>query len=191
MQITTDINRRAAKIKLVILDVDGVLTNGQLFFFDNGEYKAFDTRDGLGIALLLRAGIQLAVISGNRSLRAGVQLAVISGNHSESVERRLKKFGISHIYQGVQDKREAFRQIKHQLALTNEDIAYMGDDLIDLPVMIQVGLPTAVADADGFVHAHAAWVSQYTGGSGAVRELCELILAAQGKLDDIRQSYLR
>ncbi len=176
MQITTDINRRAAKIKLVILDVDGVLTNGQLFFFDNGEYKAFDTRDGLGIALLLRAGIQLAVISGNRS---------------ESVERRLKKFGISHIYQGVEDKREAFRQIKHKLALTNENIAYMGDDLIDLPVMTQVGLPTAVAGADSFVHAHAAWVSQYTGGSGAVRELCELILAAQGKLDDIRQSYLR
>ncbi len=174
-QISTDINRRAGKIKLLILDVDGVLTNGQLFFFDNGEYKAFNTRDGLGIALLLRAGIQVAVISGNRS---------------KSVERRLKKFAISHIYQGVEDKREVFQQIKHELALANEHIAYMGDDLIDLPVMTRVGLPTAVADADDFVRAHAVWVSQYAGGGGAVRELCELILIAQGKLDDIRQSYL-
>lgn len=167
--------KRAKQIKLLILDVDGVLTNGQLFFFDSGEYKAFDSRDGLGLAMLVRSGIELAIISGNRS---------------ESVERRLKKFGITHIYQGVEDKRQAYAQIKTALALQDEQIAYMGDDLIDLPVMVQVGLPTAVADADAFVRSKALWVAQKNGGSGAVRELCELILSAQNKLDNLRKQYL-
>lgn len=170
------IKDKAKNIKLLILDVDGVLTNGELFFFEGGEYKAFNSRDGLGIALLVQSGVQLAIISGNRS---------------ESVERRLKKFGITHVYQGVEDKSVVYQTIKNELGINDNEVAYMGDDLIDLPVMSQVALPTAVADADTFVKSHATWVSQYNGGQGAVRELCELILAAQGKLDDLRQGFLR
>ncbi|MBS9777468.1 MAG: HAD hydrolase family protein [Gammaproteobacteria bacterium] len=165
----------ASKIRLVILDVDGVLTNGELFFFDTGEFKAFNARDGLGISLLVGAGIELAIISGNKS---------------DAVEQRFKKFGIKHIYQGVSDKREAYKKIKNDLDISDQSVAYMGDDLIDLPVMTQVGLPTAVANADVFVKQYAQWVSRYNGGCGAVRELCELILAAQGKLDQIQQQYL-
>lgn len=170
------INALAKNIRLLILDVDGVLTNGELFFFESGEYKAFDSRDGLGIALLVKSGIELAIISGNRS---------------ESVERRLKKFGIKHVYQGVENKVVAYEKILADLQLSASSVAYMGDDLIDLPVMTRVALPTAVADADVFVKQHATWVSQYNGGRGAVRELCELILTAQGKLDDLRQGFLR
>lgn len=165
----------AAKVRLLIVDVDGVLTNGELFFFEGGEYKAFHSRDGLGIALLLRSGIELAVISGNQS---------------EAVARRFQKFGVKHVYQGIEDKRVAYAKILADLSLSDEQVAYMGDDLIDLPVMSKVALPTAVADADVFVKQHALWVSQYNGGSGAVRELCELILSAQGKWETLCQSFL-
>lgn len=171
-----ELDKLAAAIRLLILDVDGVLTNGELFFFESGEYKAFDSRDGLGVALLLRAGVELAVISGNRS---------------EAVAKRMQKFGIKHVYQGVEDKTVAYQTILQDLQLDDAQVAYMGDDLIDLPVMTQVGLPTAVADADDFVKQHAVWVSRYNGGRGAVRELCEWILTAKGQLDDIRRSFLR
>lgn len=169
------IQAKAAQIKLLILDVDGVLTNGELFFFEQGEYKAFHSRDGLGIALVLQSGIDLAIISGNRS---------------EAVERRFKKFGLTQIYQGVEDKALVYEEIKLKQGYTDAQVAYMGDDLIDLPVMTQVGLPTAVADADVFVKTQAVWVSQYAGGQGAVRELCELILTAQGKLNKLRQGFI-
>lgn len=167
--------QRAKNIKLVILDVDGVLTNGDLFFFEGGEYKAFNSRDGLGLALLVKMGIALAIISGNRS---------------ESVTRRLKKFGITHVYQGVEDKAIVYKEIKDALSVDDTQVAYMGDDLIDLPVMTQVGLATAVADADAFVRQQAHWVSRYRGGKGAVRELSELILSAQGHLDDLRAGHM-
>lgn len=169
------IQTKAAQIKLLILDVDGVLTNGELFFFEHGEYKAFHSRDGLGLALMLKAGIELAIIS---------------GNCSEAVERRFKKFGLTQVYQGVENKAVVYEQIKSELGYVDEQVAYMGDDLIDLPVMSQVGLPTAVADADAFVKTQALWVSQYAGGQGAVRELCELILAAQGTLQTLRQGFI-
>lgn len=165
----------AKRIKLLILDVDGVLTNGELFFFEDGEYKAFHSRDGLGIALLVREGIELAIISGNQS---------------EAVERRFKKFGIQHVYQGVKEKNGVYQHIKSELNLKDSEVAYMGDDLIDLPVMSRVGLPTAVADADAFVKQHAHWISAYNGGQGAVRELCELILLAKGRLSAIQQDFL-
>lgn len=173
--ITQAILTQASAIKLVILDVDGVLTNGELFFFEQGEYKTFHSRDGLGIALLIREG---------------VELAIISGNHSEAVTHRFKKFGMTHIYQGVEDKHQVYQTIKANLVISDDEVAYMGDDLIDLPVMSQVGLPTAVADADAFVKQHAMWVSQFGGGKGAVRELCELILLAKGRLDSLRQGYI-
>ncbi len=175
--ITNDsIDSLAKAIRLVILDVDGVLTNGELFFFDSGEYKAFNARDGLGIALLLKSGINLAVISGNRS---------------ESVQRRLAGFGIKHIYQGVKNKVTAYENILADLQLSASSVAYMGDDLIDLPVMQRVALPTAVADADDFVKQQAKWVATCNGGQGAVRELCELILSAQGKLAGLRQTFMQ
>ncbi|PIE45414.1 MAG: hypothetical protein CSA45_02965 [Gammaproteobacteria bacterium] len=164
----------AKQIRLVILDVDGVLTNGDLFFFESGEYKAFNARDGLGMALLVKAGIEIAVISGNRS---------------ESVERRLKKFGVTHIYQGIEDKTVAYQQIKAAMDIDDKTVAYMGDDLIDLPVMKRVGLPAAVANADDFVKQHSLWVSRALGGKGAVRELCELILSAKDLLDDYRREF--
>lgn len=173
---TATINQLAKAIRLVILDVDGVLTNGELFFFEDGEYKAFHSRDGLGIALLIKSGIDLAVISGNRS---------------SSVEKRLKKFGIKHIHQGVENKVLAYEAILADLQLPASAVAYMGDDLIDLPVMCRVALPTAVADADALVKSQAKWVSQYCGGRGAVRELCELILTAQNKLHQLQQAYLQ
>lgn len=175
MKKIDEILARAKKIKLLILDVDGVLTNGTLFFFESGEYKAFNARDGLGIALLLRSDIELAIISGNRS---------------DAVTQRFKKFGITHVYQGVEDKNKAYQSIKTALSIEDNEVAYMGDDLIDLPVMSQVGLPTAVADADVFVKQQACWISQYDGGKGAVRELCELILMAKGQLDTVRTGYL-
>ncbi|MGY0400017.1 MAG: KdsC family phosphatase [Ostreibacterium sp.] len=167
---------KAKGIKLLILDVDGVLTNNELFFFESGEYKAFNARDGLGITLLIRSGIDLAIISGNRS---------------DAVEQRMKKFGIKHIYQGVENKWLTYQMVLDNLQLTHEQVAYMGDDLIDLPVMSKVGLPTSVADADVFVKQNALWVSQYGGGRGAVRELCEKILSAQGKLTALREDFLR
>lgn len=169
------INAAAKRVKLLILDVDGVLTNGELFFFEGGEYKAFHSRDGLGIALLVREGIELAIISGNKS---------------EAVQRRFKKFGLTHVYQGVEDKHVVYQQIKNELNLNDNEVAYMGDDLIDLPVMSRVGLATAVADADDFVKQHAHWVSRYNGGQGAVRELCELILSAKGRLAALQASFL-
>ncbi len=173
--VSESVKEAAKKVKLVILDVDGVLTNGELFFLDSGEYKAFNSRDGLGIALLVKAGIKLGIISGNKS---------------DAVEQRFKKFGIKHVYQGIENKRIAYQKIKEDLHIEDSAVAYMGDDLIDLPVMAKVGLPTAVADADDFVKQHASWISQYDGGRGAVRELCELILSAQGTLEQIQRDFL-
>lgn len=176
VKISHEVLTAAKAVRLLILDVDGVLTNGELFFFESGEYKAFNSRDGLGIALLAQSGVELAVISGNRS---------------DSVEKRFQKFGIRHIYQGVKDKSIVYQTIKKDLGLSDNEIAYMGDDLIDLPVMTKVGFPTAVADADVFVKSHSRWVSRFNGGCGAVRELCELILQAQGRLDELRRQFVQ
>ncbi len=174
-QLTSEQQQLLAGIKLVIFDVDGVLTDGQLYFIDNQECKAFHSRDGLGLALLIKAGLEMAIISGNRSA---------------SVEARMKKFGLRYLYQGVDDKAVAFQEIINEQQITPAEVAYLGDDLIDLPIMNQVGFAGAVADADEFVITQADWVSQYRGGQGAAREFCELILQAQGQLEHLRQSYL-
>lgn len=162
-------------IKLVIFDVDGVLTDGSLYYIDGAECKAFHSRDGLGMALLLQAGIEIAIISGNQSA---------------SVEARLKKFKLKYLYQGVLNKDEAFQEILADMGIDASQVAYLGDDLIDLPIMTQVGFAGAVADADDFVIEHADWVSTYCGGQGAAREFCDYILAGKGLLDKIHQSYL-
>lgn len=164
-----DIQERAARIRLVIFDVDGVLTDGSLYLGDDGqEYKAFHSRDGLGMTLLQETG---------------VRLAVITGRTSKVVQLRMENLGISEIYQGYRDKLPAYEELKRRLSLTDEVIAYVGDDVVDLPIMRQVGLAVAVGDAHPRVQQHAHWHTRAGGGQGAAREVCELILDAQGTLE--------
>ncbi|MCK5810800.1 MAG: 3-deoxy-manno-octulosonate-8-phosphatase KdsC [Cocleimonas sp.] len=169
----------AKNIKLVIFDVDGVLTNGTLFYDNNGEeYKAFNAKDGHGLRMLEKAGIAVAIITGRQS---------------ELVNHRAANLNLSPnmIYQGYSDKRIAFKDLLAKTGLSPEQIAYVGDDVIDLPVMSKVGLPIAVQDAHWFVLKQADWVSQQRGGCGAVREVCEMLLEAQGKLHILLDSYLK
>jgi len=171
-----DILQRARKIKLVLFDVDGVLTDGGLFFGDDGqEYKAFYSRDGLGIKLLQRTG---------------VEVGVITARQSQLVVHRMKNLGIEHFYQGHLDKTIAFKEVLEKLNLSPEQTAYVGDDVIDLPVMTQVGLAVAVQDAHPFVKKHAHWITTHNGGRGAARDLCELIMEAQGLLEEQLNSFL-
>ncbi|MBK5962851.1 3-deoxy-D-manno-octulosonate 8-phosphate phosphatase [Thiocystis minor] len=164
-----DIQERAARIRLVIFDVDGVLTDGSLYLGDDGqEYKAFHSRDGLGMTLLQETG---------------VRLAVITGRTSKVVQLRMENLGISEIYQGYRDKLPAYEELKRRLSLTDDVIAYVGDDVVDLPIMRQVGLAIAVGDAHPRVQQHAHWHTRAGGGQGAAREVCELILDAQGTLE--------
>jgi 3-deoxy-D-manno-octulosonate 8-phosphate phosphatase (KDO 8-P phosphatase) len=171
-----DVASKAAQIQLVIFDVDGVLTDGRLYLGNDGnEYKAFHIRDGHGIKMLLDAGVEVAIISGRRAA---------------SVERRMTDLGIRHAYLGVQDKLAAFDSLLVRLGLTAEQVAFVGDDLIDLPVMARVGLAIAVRDADPFVRQHAHWQTPSRGGRGAARDVCELLLEARGQLAAARSRYL-
>lgn len=171
-----DILAKAAQIQLVIFDVDGVLTDGRLYLGNDGnEFKAFHIRDGHGIKMLLESG---------------VEVAIISGRHAASVERRMSALGIRYAYLGIDDKLAVFHSLLARLGLTAEQVAYVGDDLIDLPVMTQVGLAIAVQDADPFVKQHAHWQTPSPGGRGAARDVCELLLEACGRLADLRSRYL-
>jgi len=171
-----EIQERAARVKLLLMDCDGVLTDGRIWILENGEdQKAFHTRDGLGIDLLHRAG-----------LKSGI----ISGRTSSALERRAQSLGVSYLWQGRDDKRQAFTDTLTQAQVTNEAVAFVGDDLTDLPLMKQSGLAVAVADAVAEVKAHAHYVTEAKGGKGAVREVVELILKAQGRWDDLVKSYL-
>ena len=171
-----DAKTRAKNIKLVAFDIDGVMTDGGLHYTDDGgELKTFNVQDGLGIVLLRRAGFELAIVTGRTS---GV------------VESRASDLGISHVFQGVADKRAAMAGLLEKLALPWSACAYMGDDLIDLSVMAQCGLAMAPANARPVVKAHAHLVTEVAGGSGAVREAAEFIMAAQGKLEAAIVSYL-
>jgi 3-deoxy-D-manno-octulosonate 8-phosphate phosphatase (KDO 8-P phosphatase) len=175
--ISNEIIEKAKKLKLLILDVDGVLTDGKLFFDNEGnEYKAFHARDGHGIKLLQQTGVDVAVISGRRS---------------NSVIIRMKQLGIKHVYQGYENKISAFHEIIEKIAIKPEQAAHVGDDLLDLPLMTRVGLAVAVQDANFVVKQHADWCTTLSGGCGAVREVCDLIMQAQGSFDDIVSSYLK
>ena len=170
-----DLASKAARIELVIFDVDGVLTDGRLYLGNDGnEYKAFHIRDGHGIKMLLETG---------------VDVAIISGRHAASVERRMMDLGIRHVALGVQDKLAAFNSLLARLDLTADQVAFVGDDLIDLPVMSRVGLAIAVQDADPFVKQHTHWQTPSPGGRGAAREVCELLLEARGQLAALRDRY--
>lgn len=171
-----DVLEKAANIKLVVFDVDGVLTDGGLFFGDDGqEYKAFYARDGLGMKLLQQTG---------------VEIAVITARNSKVVEHRMRNLGIAHVYQGKLNKLDAFHDLLDKLKVRAEQTAYAGDDVVDLPVMQTAGLAIAVQDAHPFVKQHAHWITQNCGGRGAARDVCELIMQAQGTLDAQLNSFL-
>ncbi|NLS43026.1 3-deoxy-manno-octulosonate-8-phosphatase KdsC [BEV proteobacterium] len=163
---------KAQAIKLLICDVDGVLSDGLIYMGNQGEeLKAFNVRDGYGIRCLLTSGIEVAIIT---------------GRSAPLVEDRCRTLGITHLYQGQSDKVLALRELLDTLSINADQVAYIGDDLIDWPVMAQIGLSVAVADAHHLLLPKADYVTKIAGGRGAVRELCDLILLAQGKLDDAK-----
>ncbi|MFC1696305.1 3-deoxy-manno-octulosonate-8-phosphatase KdsC [Pseudomonadota bacterium] len=157
---------KAARIRMLVLDVDGVLTDGQLYFDNQGnEMKAFCTRDGLGL----------------RALQSqGTELAFITGRQSEIVAQRAAQLGITHVYQGRNDKLNAFNDLLSDTGMDEQNVCYAGDDWIDIPVLDRVGLSVSVADADPVVKNRVHWVTSLGGGKGAVREICDLLLAARG-----------
>jgi 3-deoxy-D-manno-octulosonate 8-phosphate phosphatase (KDO 8-P phosphatase) len=166
----------AQEIRLVIFDVDGVLTNGQLFYGDEGqEYKAFNSKDGHGIKMLMHTG---------------VKVAIITARQSSVVTTRMHNLGVEHVYQGQSNKYLAYLDLLDKLDVQPHQVAYVGDDVIDLPVMTQVGLAMAVNDAVDFVKSNAHHILSLKGGEGAAREACELIMQAQGTLEPLLQSYL-
>ena len=167
---------KAAKIKLLILDVDGVFTNGLLFLSESGdEYKAFHTQDGLGIKLLLKTG---------------VDIGIISARESSIVKKRMSNLGIKHIYLGDRPKIISYEALIKHLNVTDEQVAYVGDDLTDLGLIRRVGLGIAVPNAVEQVRQHAKWQTKTPGGLGAVREVCELIMTAHNTLDEIVEKHL-
>jgi len=171
-----DIETRARAVKLAIFDVDGVMTDGSLIFGDDGlEYKAFNSLDGHGLKMLKSTGVTLAIITGRRS---------------EVVARRAADVGIEHIYQGAENKLEAYLDLIRKLNLNRDQTAYMGDDVVDLPVLKRCGFSICVPDAPPPVHQNVHYVTERCGGSGAVREVCELIMRAQGTYEPLIRSYL-
>jgi 3-deoxy-D-manno-octulosonate 8-phosphate phosphatase (KDO 8-P phosphatase) len=172
------LRERASHVRMLVLDVDGVLTDGKLYFDHAGnEMKAFNTRDGMGMKALQRVGIEVAVITGRKSA---------------AVAQRMTQLGIRHVYQGREDKLDAFLELLEVTGLDAQQICFAGDDWIDRPVLLRAGLAVSVADAEERVKQHAHWITGRNGGDGAVREICNLILVAQEKdqtiLDEILAS---
>jgi 3-deoxy-D-manno-octulosonate 8-phosphate phosphatase (KDO 8-P phosphatase) len=171
-----DIHDKAQHIRLVIFDVDGVLTDGSLYLGDDGqEYKAFNSRDGHGMKMLQYHG---------------VAIGIITGRTSEVVRIRMENLGIEHVYQGKQQKLPAYEELRDKLGLQDTQIAYVGDDVVDLPIMRRAGLAIAVQDAHPLVIQHAHWQTPHAGGRGAGRDVCEMIMEAQGKLQAAMEYYL-
>lgn len=164
-----------SKIKLLLLDVDGVMTDGRIIY-DNegGETKAFDVKDGHGLKLIQRAGIKVGIITGRQS---------------KVVERRAAELGIEIVYQAAKVKLEPFQEILDTLSLSAEEVAYVGDDIVDLPVMRQVGFAATVADAVDDVKPFCTYVAKRCGGRGAVREICDYILKESGRWAAVAQHY--
>lgn len=170
------LQQRLRAIRLVIFDVDGVLTDGRLMLGDDGqEYKAFNSKDGHGMRMLQDSGVTLAILTGRRS---------------QVVERRAADLGIGHVIQGRRDKLPAFEELLETTGHAPESVAYVGDDVVDLPVMRRVGVAVAVADASPLIREHAHWITANPGGYGAAREVCERIMQAQGSLERLLSAYL-
>ena len=177
MEDSSSIQKRAAHIKLLLMDCDGVLTDGKVWIVENGDdQKTFSVRDGLGLALLHRAG-----------LKSGV----ISGRTSSALERRARAIGMEFIKQGREDKVVAFEEVLALAGRTRAEVAYVGDDLLDIPLMRRVEFAVAVADAAAETKSHAHYVTKAPGGEGAIREVVELILKAQGRWHDLVAAYLK
>ena len=176
-RLPADLLTRAAKIRLLVLDADGVLTNGQLFYGDTGEVlKAFHARDGLGLRLLRNEG---------------VQLAVISGRAAPALTKRLADLRFHHVLLARDDKRAALDECMRSAGVSADETAFVGDDVLDLLGMRAVGLGIAVADAHWLVRKEAAWTTQLRGGEGAVREVADALLLARGRLDAAVEELLR
>lgn len=170
-----NMKEKLKKVKLLILDVDGVMTDGRIIMDDEGrEIKNFHVRDGHGIKVLQRYGIEVALLTGRLS---------------QVVKQRAKDLDIKEVYQKVYNKREVFEKILKKHKLSAEETAYMGDDIIDIPVLKSVGFSAAVADAVEVVKKSVDYVAKNKGGQGAVREICEMILQAQGKWPEIAAKY--
>lgn len=173
----TTVSSRAARIRLVILDIDGVLTDGAINISGSGElFKRFHVRDGLGIKMLQKAGIEVGIITGRTS---------------DIVAARMRELGITRVAQGQLFKTTAYENMLRETGLTDENVAYMGDDVPDLPLLMRVGLATTPADGNPCLLEYTHWQSTCRGGNGAVRELAELILKSQGVWNNlIRDTYV-
>jgi 3-deoxy-D-manno-octulosonate 8-phosphate phosphatase (KDO 8-P phosphatase) len=166
---------KAKQIRLVIFDVDGVLTDGSLYFgVEGGEYKVFNARDGMGMVLLQMSGVAIAIITGLTSY---------------AVTQRMESLGVHYVFQGQRNKVAAFRQLCGELQLSPQQVAYVGDDVNDVPVMSQVGFAITVADAHPWAVKHAHWQTQSRGGQGAAREICDFIMQAQGTFSEQLSHY--
>ncbi len=167
--LPSDILERAARVKLAVFDVDGVLTDGKLWYAaDGSELKAFYAHDGIGM---------------KRLLANGIEIGVITARMSHIVTERTAELGIVHVYQGQEKKLDCFEHLIGALKLTPDQVCYTGDDIVDLAVMLRVGLSIAPANAHPWVRDRAHWRTKLRGGEGAAREVCDLLLAAQGKAE--------
>lgn len=176
LQAHTELMTRASRVRLMIFDVDGILTDGSLFYGENGEQiKCFNALDGHGIKQLQQSGVTTAIISARQS-------AIVS--------RRASDLGIAHVQQGIHDKYAAFAHLLEQLQLSADVCGFMGDDVIDLPILSQVGFAISVPNGHHDVQARVHYVTQVCGGHGAVREICDLIMCAQNTYDTVLATYL-
>ncbi len=167
--------KQLAKIKLLLLDVDGVLTDGRIIYDSQGnELKAFDVKDGHGLKMVQRAGIRVGIITGRNSI---------------IVSRRAQELGIEILYQGALRKLEPYLEILSEQNLLDEQVAYVGDDIIDLPILQRVGFSATVADAVPDLFPQVDYIATRPGGGGAVREICDLLLRASGQWDEITKRY--
>ncbi len=169
------LSEKLKTIALVVLDVDGVLTDGKIIIDDLGnESKHFHVRDGHGLKLLMRGG---------------VDVALLTGRTSEVVNHRARDLGITIVRQGVKDKAQVLSEMLAEKNISRDRVAYVGDDIVDVPAFRMVGFSAAVADAPGYVKAHADYITEKKGGDGAVREICEMILKAQGTWGAVTERY--
>ena len=177
MNDQNDLTKKIKPIRLFILDVDGTLTSGRLYYYGNQveEMRDFHIHDGMGIKLLQKTGIKIAVIS---------------GKNSSSVEKRLQDLNIEHIYLGHEDKLPIYENLKQTLQLQDHEIAYMGDDLPDLPLLIRAGFSATVTNAPEIIKQYVNFITDNKPGQGAVREVCELIMKTQNSYQSVIQSYL-
>lgn len=174
--MSSNLTEKAKAIRLLILDVDGILTTGAIYYGnDNFEMRGFHIHDGLGMKLLQKSG---------------VKIAIISGKNSPAVAKRLQDLKIEHVYLGYEEKIPAYEDVKKKLNLTDNEIAYMGDDLPDLPLLVRVGLSISVKQAPTIIKQRVDLITQNKPGKGAVREICDWLMETQGTYESVIQSYL-